>query len=348
MFDSLTVTTNPLGGYIFGGLSTAGVYTVTEIDPEGFLSTNAVPGEGVSRVDANRLRIDNITDENINNERHFGDCLFLDVEASAEPYTVSGRVWYDMDCDGSPDSDEPGLGGTIVGLSTAEGGGLTQTTGQEGFFLLYASPVEAVTVTCTHAEGYSPTNAIPGEYGVKVDNETIVLDGTQVGPGHTFANNLFGACIVPGEAIISGTVFDDLNCNGTINQGELGIEGVLITLTATSTGATISDTTTVANGYYEFSVEPTTQVTITSSGPGDPYFPTTGPESRHLIPTEGDNPDNDFGYSADCTCYDGVKNGDETDVDCGGSCAPCIAGKACNENADCVSGVCAAGPGICQ
>lgn len=41
---------------------------------------------------------------------------------------------------------------------------------------------------------------------------------------------------------------------------------------------------------------------------------------------------------------DGVKNGDETDVDCGGATAPkCAAGKACSAHGDCTSGACPAG-----
>jgi hypothetical protein len=49
------------------------------------------------------------------------------------------------------------------------------------------------------------------------------------------------------------------------------------------------------------------------------------------------------------TCPNGVLDGDETDVDCGGSCAAdCEQGQACAANADCVSrncegGVCGAG-----
>jgi hypothetical protein len=64
--------------------------------------------------------------------------------------------------------------------------------------------------------------------------------------------------------------------------------------------------------------------------------------------------------SADCTtkiCFggtcqvpapaDGVKNGDETDVDCGGSMSPaCIDGKGCLAKTDCISGVCTSG--VCQ
>ena len=41
------------------------------------------------------------------------------------------------------------------------------------------------------------------------------------------------------------------------------------------------------------------------------------------------------------TCSDSVTNGDETDVNCGGTCGPCATGKACLKGADCESGVCA-------
>ena len=44
------------------------------------------------------------------------------------------------------------------------------------------------------------------------------------------------------------------------------------------------------------------------------------------------------------TCHDGVKNGQETSIDCGGSqCAPCLVGSACKVGADCNEGEC--GPG---
>jgi hypothetical protein len=47
------------------------------------------------------------------------------------------------------------------------------------------------------------------------------------------------------------------------------------------------------------------------------------------------------------SCGDGVENGDETDVDCGGGCArKCGAGKGCETAADCDSGMCSAN--VCQ
>jgi hypothetical protein len=43
------------------------------------------------------------------------------------------------------------------------------------------------------------------------------------------------------------------------------------------------------------------------------------------------------------TCSDGLKNGDESDVDCGGSCVACAGGAACVVDADCAAGSCALG-----
>ncbi|UCH12780.1 MAG: hypothetical protein JSW18_02220 [Candidatus Omnitrophota bacterium] len=39
----------------------------------------------------------------------------------------------------------------------------------------------------------------------------------------------------------------------------------------------------------------------------------------------------------DGQCSDGIKNQDETDIDCGGSCDPCANGKACSTDDDCVN-----------
>lgn len=63
--------------------------------------------------------------------------------------------------------------------------------------------------------------------------------------------------------------------------------------------------------------------------------------------------DEDGNGAADCedaacratcqlTCGDGQQNGNESDVDCGGVCAPCEVGRACAASRDC------AGPGVCD
>ena len=48
-------------------------------------------------------------------------------------------------------------------------------------------------------------------------------------------------------------------------------------------------------------------------------------------------------------CNDYLKNGDETDIDCGGAACPkCKDGKACKAAADCVSGICKNGSCACK
>ncbi|MFO0586390.1 MAG: hypothetical protein U0441_02560 [Polyangiaceae bacterium] len=49
------------------------------------------------------------------------------------------------------------------------------------------------------------------------------------------------------------------------------------------------------------------------------------------------------GACAPVSCADGVKNGDETDIDCGGACgASCKTGKTCSVNLDCIDKICPA------
>ena len=56
----------------------------------------------------------------------------------------------------------------------------------------------------------------------------------------------------------------------------------------------------------------------------------------------------DDGICQPATCDDGLKNQDETDVDCGGSeCPPCQLGQACEEDSDCAEGGCDA-DGVCN
>lgn len=50
----------------------------------------------------------------------------------------------------------------------------------------------------------------------------------------------------------------------------------------------------------------------------------------------------EFSQAQFSTCEDGFKGGDETDVDCGGSCKPCGGGKTCATDSDCAVSVCAA------
>jgi hypothetical protein len=75
----------------------------------------------------------------------------------------------------------------------------------------------------------------------------------------------------------------------------------------------------------------------TESGDGDPGDG-DGDGDGETGDGDGDTGDGDTGEPANCS--NGILDGDETDVDCGGSCAPCEDGLSCVEQTDCVSQVC--------
>jgi hypothetical protein len=75
---------------------------------------------------------------------------------------------------------------------------------------------------------------------------------------------------------------------------------------------------------------------------------TTPPPDLTTPPPDLGQPFGDLAQGG--TCTDGVRNGTETDVDCGGSCPACPANRQCAVNADCRSGYCdtlASAPFIC-
>jgi hypothetical protein len=68
--------------------------------------------------------------------------------------------------------------------------------------------------------------------------------------------------------------------------------------------------------------------------------------ARHLAVCDDGTCNKDgicYGTAPAATCTDGIKNGAESDVDCGDGCPKCAKGKACRYNTDCSSNYCAAG-----
>jgi len=285
-------TTGSTGVYtLYATVSGSTPITISETDPAGYVSTDAVPGSGTSRVDANTLRIDSPTAGTTYSGGDFGDVLAGNV------VTVSGQVWNDNGAGGGGlanglrDGTEPGLAGALVSLSS----GLNQTTTSDGLFLLYAPPNQAITVTEANPAGYASTNAIPGTAASRVDQDTLTI--SPLSGGATSAGHLFGDVLASSAALISGTVFDDVNENGVLDGGEPGLAGVTVVL-ATSDGHTI-DVHTDPSGNYRFAVPPGAEVRITSSGPAGGFYPTTSESVLLRPPAAGVFPGNNFGYSDD-------------------------------------------------
>ncbi|MCX4245291.1 hypothetical protein [Paraliomyxa miuraensis] len=70
----------------------------------------------------------------------------------------------------------------------------------------------------------------------------------------------------------------------------------------------------------------------------DPTFGPVDPSTTGVSTSSNDEADSSGELPASCS--DGAQGGDETDVDCGGSCAPCGDGQGCIAGDDCSSGIC--------
>jgi hypothetical protein len=168
--------------------------------------------------------------------------------------------------------------------------------------MIYGPINTVITVTRTNPSGYSSTNAIPGDAAQKVNNDTISIDGLLAPKnpdfGNTYsANNLFGAVQTNSVAIVSGTVFNDENENGVLDNGEAGVPDVLITLEDVA-GNMISVRSN-SGGFYQFVVSTGKTVSISSQGPGSGFYPTT-PERIVITPQQSiEYQNNNFGYSND-------------------------------------------------
>lgn len=71
--------------------------------------------------------------------------------------------------------------------------------------------------------------------------------------------------------------------------------------------------------------------------------PTTMSDGPGPIETSEQPPGPTSDSPAPSACFDGLQDGDETDIDCGGACPPCLPGGKCERPEDCVTGECFAG-----
>ncbi|NUO52601.1 MAG: hypothetical protein HOV80_27460 [Polyangiaceae bacterium] len=88
-----------------------------------------------------------------------------------------------------------------------------------------------------------------------------------------------------------------------------------------------------------------------TTGPTGTTSASKGPTTTAGSTTTGSPASTSTGSS----CTDNLQNGDETDIDCGGSCAPCNDGSNCDGPTDCVTGFCVEGvccesacTGVCE
>ena len=282
---SQTVTADPVTGiYTFANVPRSDVsgYTITEVQPGGFVDGIETAGT-LGGTTNNALGADVITGvvvpagSSSGTGYHFGELLGSGI---------SGFTYLDLNNDGTKQIGEAGLGTALPGTLTgtdAFGQAVTlsgtsdATTGAYSFTGLRPSNGAGYTITENDAA------VVPGTYFDGIDTPGSLL-GTVVGAGPKFdaitvsvAQNQAGTGYDFGEinkASLSGSVYADLNNNGSFDAFERGVPGVTVTLTGTDDqGTPVSLTvTTNAGGLYSFAnIRPSngTGYTITETQPAD-------------------------------------------------------------------------------
>ena len=167
--------------------------------------------------------------------------------------SIAGSVFSDANNDGLFNGGDSGLTGVNVTLTGTDdlGGTVSLTTptgGAGGYSFDNLRPGNYVLTESqpgTHLDGKDALGTQGGTLGNDTITAITLAEGT-TGTGNTFGEVLASS--------LSGSVFLDLNNNGTREGFESGVPNVTITITGTDDlGAAVSLTTTTANdGSYSF------------------------------------------------------------------------------------------------
>jgi hypothetical protein len=124
---------------------------------------------------------------------------------------IYGRVFHDMDSDGTIDPGETGIPGVEVRLA-----GQSRNVVTDNFGLFYFPlPAGDYTVQEVDPPGYTSTTA-------NLVSVTVVSGQTQVVNFGDLSSSAIG--------VVEGTVFEDIDQNGVKGASEPGLPGVLISL----------------------------------------------------------------------------------------------------------------------
>ncbi len=243
-----STVTNAQGYYQFGAL-TPGVYSIVEVQPEGFLDgADRVGGFGGQAIGLNP-----VNDRFAGIEVKSGQSASMYNFCEHRPASVMGTVWHDLNNDGNLDNNEPGIRGVTIQLLDASGNILsetqTDTAGQYQFDNLYAGQYS---IRELQPQDYLDGQESIGSVQGRPSGQTTADEFRAVGllEGVRGVNYNFGEIRA---ASIAGTVHADVNGDCTFDPelGDRPLSGVLLEL-LDSNGQVIASTTTNAGGDYSF------------------------------------------------------------------------------------------------
>ena len=188
----------------------------------------------------------------------------LTADAATGGGYVGNRVWDDLNGNGIQDSGEPGLGNVPISLIDARTGrtvaaGRTSSGGWYGFRGLDESKcyrVQAQTIA-----GYEFTDANQGSSDTKDSDANTSTGLTGWACLDRYTNQYWwdigltnGTTPPTGntDGYTGNRVFRDLNGNGVQDSGEPGLANARVTLTNSSTGATVASGRSSSGGWFGF------------------------------------------------------------------------------------------------
>ncbi|TNC22946.1 hypothetical protein FG385_23685 [Amycolatopsis alkalitolerans] len=232
---------------------------------------------------------------------------------------IAARVWSDLNADGVPDPNEPGIAGVPVKLRGDDGNQLAlTTTGPDGSYSFDDVPNGSYQV-CFDLGNLPPAVAdfTPAKYvnASAANPATGCTRTVTVGLGKREDTSLSTGLAAPPNKIGGRTWFDS-NRNGLQDPVEGGIAGVPVRL-AKAGGGDVATTTTGPDGVYSFEGVPDGAYQVCF----DPQrFPAAYAGGQWSKPHAGDvTKDSDVGLGTSCTqtVTVGVGHRDESDLDAG-------------------------------
>jgi hypothetical protein len=167
--------------------------------------------------------------------------------------SLSGFVYADANNDGVKQAGEAGIAGSVISLSGTDDQGstvsLTATTDANGFYQFANLRPGSYTLKQDEPAGFLDGKDTIGSQGGTADSDQMT--GITLATGTNGVNNNFGE--LP-TASVSGAVYVDVNNSGVRTAGDPPIANVAIAIAGTDDqgNSVVLNTTTDANGFYQF------------------------------------------------------------------------------------------------
>ena len=319
---------NEHGYYEFNELNAGSYYIVFEI-PESYRATEPYKTNN-SDIDSDITEANGVGSTDVftllpGEKKQYIYAGFIKDDMSE----ISGRVWLDKDKNGLMDTEEKGINEVEVRLYKINGElkykKFTSTntkTGKDGYYSFYNIPEGKYYIQFINQIGYLFTQSGVGDNDSlnsdvisKIDfgtTDTIIINEV------TKLKNINAGFVLDNHSAVGDRVWEDLNGNGIQDDGEPGINGVLVRLYKKGKGIigsvlTRKDDETGLDGYYLFDNLSSGEYYIKVNIPGSYYL--TRPDVRNNDDMDSDINDGN-GYNTSGYFHLGV-NERKHDVDAG-------------------------------